>query len=118
MRSCLSICQGRLAAAAATSRRLSYVPALRSASYRASYEPTLTLLVTLTLYDAHDRSAPRAGSIVLPPVVLYAHGCLCVSPSRLLPVVHGAGDQSQRRLRRARLREGRGLSACGLSVRW
>ena len=118
MRSCLSICQGHLAVAAATSRRLSYVPALRSASCRASYEPTLTLLVTLALCDAHDRSAPRAVTIVLPPVVLYAHGCLYLTPSRLLLVVDGAGDQSQRRLRRARLREGRGMSACGLSVRW
>jgi hypothetical protein len=37
---------------------------------------------------------------------------------RLLALVCGAGDQSQLRLRRARLREGRGLSGCGLSVRW
>jgi hypothetical protein len=38
---------------------------------------------------------------------------------RRLPALSiSAGDQSQRRLRRARLREARGLSACGLSVGW
>jgi alpha-L-fucosidase len=64
--------------------------------------------------------APLLGRVpvVLPPVVLYACGGLCLGPSRLLAVVCGEGDQSQRRLRRARLREARGLSSCGLSVRW
>ena len=64
--------------------------------------------------------APAASGVllVLPPVVLYAHGSLYLSPSRLLPVVCRQGDQSQRRLRRARLREGRGLSSCGLLVGW
>jgi hypothetical protein len=43
----------------------------------------------------------------------------CVWRSRrLLAVVLSAGDQSQLRLRRARLREGRGLLSCGLFVGW
>jgi hypothetical protein len=41
--------------------RLSYGPALRSATHRTSYEPSLTLLVTHRGADAHVRSAPRAG---------------------------------------------------------
>ena len=69
-------------------------------------------------------SGPRCGRpsflgrfVVLPAVVLYACAGLCL-PLRRLPAVVGVwAGQSQRRLRRARLRERRGTrSACGWSV--
>jgi hypothetical protein len=52
------------------------------------------------------RAVPRTSLlrrwvVVLPPVVLYACGRLCLTRPRLLAVVCGAGDQSQLRLRRA-----------------
>jgi hypothetical protein len=93
-------------------------PVLRCASCRASYELPLALVVAVRCATAHVRCAPRAVAVVLPPVVLYARAGLYLTPSRLLSVVCGAGDQSQLRLRRARLREARGLSSCGLPVGW
>jgi hypothetical protein len=66
--------------------RLSYVPALRCVSCRASYEPTLTLLAALRC--ATPTFAPLLGrlAVVLPPVVLYAHGGQYVTRRRLLAV--------------------------------
>jgi hypothetical protein len=72
-------------------------------------------------------SGPRTGwpcfvgrFVVLPAVVLYACGGLCLTRRRLPARGGGEGKgegQSQLRLRRARLRERRGTrSACGWSV--
>jgi hypothetical protein len=80
-------------------------PALRSASCRVPV-----------------RASCVGDLLVLPPVVLYACGGLCLTRRRLLSVVLWWGRSKSTAppagLRRARLREARGLSGCGLSVGW